>query len=246
MCAKKIEHRRNKTSAKKKSRPRSASARARIGSKEVQKNLGGTQTLSTFLGTTGELTIADRERIIDQALVMIEQVYVHLPLKRAMHAIDPVQRLRLLRLRLESVSERAFHDEMISIYTHLRDLHTNYILPEPYRSSVAFLPFQIEEFFDENERKYLVTQVSSLVTDEHFKVGVIPTHWNGVPIDRMVEVNAEREAGSNQAARHAQGLASLTNRWMGMSLRASGAPLEDLGVAPDAPRVPDDEERHPQ
>ena len=31
---------------------------------------------------------------------MIEQLYVHLPLKRAMHAVDPLQRLRLLDRRL--------------------------------------------------------------------------------------------------------------------------------------------------
>jgi hypothetical protein len=185
---------------------------------EVQKNLGAVQSLPDFLATAGELSQQDRELLIDQALVMLEQVYVHLPLKRAMHAIDPLQRLRLLRLRLASLSERVFHDEMISVYTHLRDLHTNYVLPDPYRTRVAFLPFRIEEFFDNGQPSYIVTQVSPLVTDPQFKPGVIPTHWNGVPIDRAVEVNAEREAGSNLAARHAQGLATLTNRWMGMSL----------------------------
>lgn len=185
---------------------------------EVRANLGATQTLPEFLATTGELSLAERLQIVDQAQVMIEQIYVHLPLKRAMHAVDPLQRLRLLRLRLGSLSERDFHDEMISLYTGLRDLHTNYILPAPFNSRSAVLPFRIEEFFEDDQRKYLVTQVSSLVTDRHFRPGVVPTHWNGVPMERAVELNAEREAGSNPAARRAQGLRSLTNRWMGMSL----------------------------
>ena len=43
---------------------------------------------------------------------------------------------------------------------------------------------------------------------------VVLTHWNGVPIHRAVELNAAREAGSNAAARHAQGLEALTNRWL--------------------------------
>lgn len=184
----------------------------------VSQNLGQTQSIAEFLETAGELTIDERQQIVDQALVMIEQLYVHLQLKRAMHAVDPVQRLRLLRLRLASLSERAFHDEMIMIYTHLRDLHTNYILPNPFRTRVAALPFRIEEFFEGDRRQYIVTEVSPIVADEDFKVGVVPTHWNGIPIDRAVELNAEREAGSNLAARHAQGLESLTNRWMGMSL----------------------------
>ncbi len=186
----------------------------------VEKNLGKIQTLPDFLKSANELSLDDRDKLIEQALVMVEQFYVHLPLKRAMHAIDPVQRLRLLRLRLAALSERAFHDEMIAIYTHLRDKHTTYILPDPYRSRVAFLPFRIDEFFIKPDKKphYVVTEVSPLNTDPNLKPGVIPTHWNGVPIDRAVEVNAEREAGSNLDARHAQGLATLTNRWMGMSL----------------------------
>jgi hypothetical protein len=218
MSAKKLTGRAGKASGKKGSGSRRSASRPRAERAEVKKNLGAVQSLPALLATAGELSPEDRLRLIDQALVMIEQVYVHLPLKRAMHAVDPVQRLRLLRLRLASLSDRVFHDELISIYTHLRDLHTNYILPDPYRSRVAFLPFRIEEYFDAGERKYLVTEVSPLVTDPNFKPGAVPTHWNGVPIDRAVEVNAEREAGSNLAARHAQGLASLTNRWLGMSL----------------------------
>jgi len=180
--------------------------------------IGSPQTLSGFLKTAGELSLEEREQIVDQALLMLEYVYVHLPLKRAMHAVDPVQRLRLLRLRLGSLSERAFHDEMITVYTHLRDLHTNYVLPNPFQSNVAVLPFRVEEFFEDGERRYVVTSVSPVVNDRYFKPGVVPTHWNGVPIARAVELNADREAGSNLAARLAQGLESLTNRWMGMSL----------------------------
>jgi C-terminal processing protease CtpA/Prc len=184
----------------------------------VAGHIGGTQTLAEFLATTSPLTETERAELVDQALVMIEQIYVHLGLKRAMHAIDPVQRLKLLRQRLAAYDDREFHDEMIAIYTHLRDLHTNYILPNPYQSRIAALPFRIEEFTESGKRQYVVTQVSPSVTDSKFRPGVIPTHWNGVPIDRAVEINAEREAGSNLAARHAQGLEHLTNRWMGMSL----------------------------
>lgn len=186
--------------------------------KAVVENIGATQTLTEFLTTAGELSLEERDLIIDQALVMLENLYVHLPLKRAMHAIDPIQRLKLLKLRHHKLSERAFHDEMISTYVHLRDLHTNYILPDPFRTRTAFVPFRIEEFFEGSQRRYIVSQVSPMVTDPKFKPGVVITHWNNIPIDRAVEVNAEREAGSNLDARHARGLAAMTTRWMGMSL----------------------------
>ena len=38
------------------------------------------------------------------------------------------------------------------------------------------------------------------------------THWNGMPIERAVDLNAARFAGSNEAARHARGVESLTIR----------------------------------
>jgi C-terminal processing protease CtpA/Prc len=186
------------------------------------------QSLSGFLVTVPALTQQQRVQIIEQALLMIDQVYVHLPLKRAMHAIDPAQRLRLLKQRLDGYSERQFHNEMISIFTHLRDLHTNYILPEPYRSRVAFLPFRIEICFDAPvpgagpddipPRHYVVTEVTGDAIKAGLKVGATIRYWNGVPIDLAVERNADREAGSNSDARLAQGLESMTNRWMGMSL----------------------------
>ena len=56
----------------------------------TEANLGAMITLQEFLATTGGLTLEERQRIVDQALVLIEQFYVHLPLKRAMHAVDPV------------------------------------------------------------------------------------------------------------------------------------------------------------
>jgi Peptidase family S41 len=164
------------------------------------------------------LTPAERQLLVDQALALIEQLYVHLPLKRAMHAVDPLQRLRLLRHRSTGLSEPAFHAEMVSIFSGLRDLHTNYILPEPLRTRTAYLPFRIEDYFEGGVRRYVVTEVKPGTEDPSFKRGVLVTHWNGIPIDRAVELNADREAGSNLEARHARGLAAMTIRWLALSL----------------------------
>jgi Peptidase family S41 len=178
---------------------------------------GATTTLEQFLASTGTLTTAQRGKIVDQAEVMLEALYVHLPLKRSMHATDPVQRLKLLRFHLADLSERQFHDEMIDIFVDLRDLHTNYILPSPYATKTAFLPFLLEEFFEGAKRTYLVSKMLAGFTHPTFKPGVVVTSWSGVPIDRAVEVNADRQAGSNPDARHARGLEALTIRAMAMS-----------------------------
>jgi hypothetical protein len=151
-------------------------------------SLGAVTTLQEFLTTAGRLTIEERRLIVDQALVLIEQFYVHLPLKRAMHAVDPVQRLKLLRHRLDTIpEERRFHDEMISTFTSLRDLHTRYMLPAPFESTTANLPLRIEEFFEDGERRYLVTEVTpGVIDDPRFERGVVITHWNGIPMNRAV------------------------------------------------------------
>jgi hypothetical protein len=123
-------------------------------------HLGAVVSLPEFNAMAGTLSEAERRTLVNQALVLIDDLYVHLPLKRAAHAVDPVQQLKLLRRRLGTLSERQFHDEMISIFKRLRDLHTNYILPAPYNQHTAFLPFLMEEFYDSaGERRYIVTRL---------------------------------------------------------------------------------------
>jgi hypothetical protein len=64
--------------------------------------LGQTIDLQTFRQQPVQLTLANRRWIVEQALVLIERNYIHLPHKIAMHAANPVQRLRLMRGRLAS------------------------------------------------------------------------------------------------------------------------------------------------
>src|SRR5262249_5688302 len=148
-----------------------------------------------------------------------------------LHANDPIQALRLLRIRQAGLDEPAFHAAMMDVFLGLRDLHTNYILPAGYAKMFAFLPFRVEEFYEpggvdpvppaapvKRRRKYVVSWVSPVNTVASLKEGVEVTHWNGSPIDLAVARNGNREAGSNPDARRAQGVESLTLRWLGMSL----------------------------
>ena len=169
-----------------------------------------------------------RIQIVDTALDLIETLYVHLPQKRSMYAVNPIQRLKLLRRFCEQrkpvMLERDFFNELLSIFHQLRDLHTVFILPEPFRSSYAFLPFRLERYVTPSgEKFYVVTRVMSPELwgepiDASFQKGAIVKDWNGTPIDRVVAANADREAGSNPAARSAKGLSALTIRWLGLSL----------------------------
>jgi C-terminal processing protease CtpA/Prc len=174
--------------------------------------------LEDFIHTVEALTLDERRVIVDQAIVLLDDVFVHLPLKQAMHAVAPIQALKLIRYRLPNMDDRQFHTAMLSVFIGLRDLHTNYLLPDPYRGKLAFVPFLIEEFFEGDQRQFLVSKLYDTPPDASFAPGVIVTHWNGIPIERAVEVNGGRNAGSNQFARYARGLEGMTIRPLTMSL----------------------------
>src|SRR5262249_49213338 len=111
-------------------------------------------------------------------------------------------------------ADLSFHAEMIDIFASLHDLHTRYILPKPFQDASAFLPFDVETFFHEGRRKYLATHFDPSYTSpkESFGPDVEILDWNGVPIARAVEIAGKQSAGTNSAARHANGLMRLTKR----------------------------------
>src|SRR5688572_29241127 len=167
-----------------------------------------TKFLQTIDGKSG-LSKKDRLRLLDQAILLLEMNYVHLPLKRAMHAINPIRRLKLLKFRLEEQkeseieSERQFHKRMLEIFASLRDLHTHYQLPSTFQNQMAFLPFLIEQYFVPNGKsqrieKFMVSRIArKFVRSSHnaapevvsFRPGVEVLAWNGVPIRRAIEIN---------------------------------------------------------
>jgi C-terminal processing protease CtpA/Prc len=176
----------------------------------------------------GPLTRRQRLHLVRQALLLMEQAYVHLHFKEAHHAVDPVQRLRLLEHRLEHQAEDdlddelVFHNEMTRIFSSVRDLHTVYVLPTPFQQYRAVLPFLVEECFS-NEGgvqvpQYLVTRVPPGAEHPTFTTGAEVLHWNGLPIRVAIEHNADLQAGGNPAAAFARGLQALTVRPLMVSL----------------------------
>jgi hypothetical protein len=191
------------------------------------------QPLTKFLKSaerTSHLSREQRLRILEQALLLLEMNYVHLPLKQAMHAVNPIQLLKLLKYRLEAKGSQLepvmrFHSRLLAIFASLRDVHTSYYLPDPFAFQMAFLPFLVEQCFEGGRQhrteKFLVTRVmrevpgASSVAESSaalFEPGVEALYWNGVPIRRAIELNGENQAGSNPEARLARGLDNLTVR----------------------------------
>jgi hypothetical protein len=187
-------------------------------------------TLPEFLSThaVGSLTVEDRRLVVGQALVVLEQSYSLLSFKVARYGINPLQRLRLLQTQLDRPGplgpEWVFHSELVDVFNSLRDLHTRYVLPEPFGAAVAVLPFLLKEFTEDGRRRYLVGRRTADQAElgDSFRFGVEITHWNGVPISRAVDRFAERMPGANPAARRARAVDRFTFRSLGF-----GPPPDD-------------------
>ena len=174
--------------------------------------------------------------IIDRAVRVLTGLYVHLPLKQAAYAVDPLQQLQRLESRIAALdpasadyaefSRLGFFQEMLAIFNGLHDLHTQYILPGRFRDHVAFLPFVVEEYWpDAGVRSTIVISKVAVDPDsppellDLFRDPLVDRvelrHWNGVPIRRWIEREADRNAGANAPASRERALDTLTARWLG-------------------------------
>jgi hypothetical protein len=162
-----------------------------------------------------ELGVTARITLVETFLTLFGGLYAHLPLKRAMYALDPLQRLRLLEQQAPSMDEMAFHYELAGILTRLRDAHTSYVGPTRLKDHVAMLPFLVESYGPLGATRYMVSKTvkdRSLIGDPNFVPQVELLWWNGVPIDRAVELYAEYETGGRPDSRRARAVESLTTR----------------------------------
>ncbi len=170
-------------------------------------------TLARFLAAAPTLTHPERRRIVDQAIRLLRDYYVHLPMKQASHGIEPIRHLEVLRRRLPEIADDvAFHERLHAVFASLRDLHTNYLLPEPYAGRIAFLPFQIAAFTEDGQRRYLVAHVMPGLGRTRLRRGAEIVRWNGMPMARAVERAAQRSAGANPPAQLARATAAMTLR----------------------------------
>ena len=235
----------------------------RTSSQAVRSALRKAITPSKFLARAAKLTARQRALIVQQALMILEGLYVNLPHKRAMYAVDPLRRLRLLQQRLHTHfdNDQLFHHEMTQIFSSLGDLHANYLLPEPFKDASAWLPFTVEFCFDEDgKHTFLATKVlKPWFKGTSFKEGVEILSWNGVPIGRAVEMaGAQSPSGAgNIVARHALGLFSLTARpllamlppdeeWVTVGYRTrSGGSEQEVRVSWVVSDVPETQELAP-
>ena len=173
----------------------------------------GAVSLNQFLAAHPfpALTWAERYDVLDVWVSLLDGLYPHLPLKRAMYGYDPIRALEHLRTQIQGLSDDQFHRELMTLLNRLRDRHTQCTY-EPWAGQIAMLPFLVEEYVEKGRRRYLVTKVAKELRGTAFEPGVELQSWNGIPFDRAVALHADLELGGHAAARRARALESLTFR----------------------------------
>ncbi len=177
--------------------------------------------------------------MVDAAIRLLTDYYVHLPQKQASHGVDPLAQLRALRRRLPLMDSAAvFHAALTEVFDALLDLHTNYLLPAALAQAVAFLPLQLGEYCVAGKARVIVTRVSRGFPD--VAPGEEVVAWSGVPILRALERASARTAGANPSAQRAHALAAMTLRplakrpppdedWVAITIRPGrDAPLREV------------------
>lgn len=184
------------------------------------------EALPDFPRGVGELDWGERGDVLDAWTAVLDGIYAHLPLKRALYGYDVVRAIAHLRKQIPSLNHLQFYRELTFAINRLRDAHTQYFGTRTQTDAVARLPFLVEVYETARGPSYVVSKVSRrMVDDPHFVEGVTIESWNGIPFDRAVDLHAEGETGGRPDARRARALDSLTVR-----------PL-DYQVPPDERRV---------
>ena len=169
------------------------------------------------------LSTHQMREVVSEALRLLENLYVHMDLKRARRGVDPIRQLRVLADSVASgrLDTRSFHNRMLEIFKTLGDVHTAYRPSEPCASAIAFLPFLVNAYVDQqNRRKFVVTRVlwkTGEVECGAFDRNVEVLTWNGSPMELAVLRSAELEEGSNPHHDFALALQFMTVRWLGAS-----------------------------
>lgn len=191
--------------------------------------LGRVMPIEKFgkLAESNPTTPKERKAIIEQAGLLINHLYPHLPFKRDIFTFIPKKDLFVkARAAIRNLSEIAFQREMLDAFALVRDAHTTYGLPPPFSGALAFLPFQVETVVGpDGVRIFLVASVMNSEpapmdsTDKppgfghpSFGPGAILVSWAGQPVAEHINRVAATVPGGNEAAWFRRGVVACTTR----------------------------------
>ncbi|MBX2857183.1 MAG: hypothetical protein KTR17_00855 [Cellvibrionaceae bacterium] len=166
-----------------------------------------------------ELT-SDQKRVLsEQAQFLLKDLYVHRFEKLAFYPglEDPVPQIANIVENADSLSTAEIEEGIYRIFAAQRDLHLNYLFPEPHASYRSFLPLtftRTANFFDRFEVR--VSAVNADLFAEYAPGQQVPelgdriVAYDGLSIDAAVERQKQTAQGANEFGGFTRALGQMT------------------------------------
>ncbi|MBQ4838579.1 S41 family peptidase [Pseudoalteromonas luteoviolacea] len=177
-----------------------------------------------------EYTQQEKERVVEQARIFLEDLYVHQYAKDIYYGISPtghvnaVSEIHKVIAELDNLSTDQLHSRLTKIFKAQRDLHLVYVHPQPVRSYASYLPFEFDKTLDvfgnsEVRVSNILENITPYVTDSRLpEVGDKVVSYNGVSIHKVVEQNLNVGYGANEDAGFIRALSAITRKRHSVSL----------------------------
>ena len=154
------------------------------------------------------LSASEKRAVIDAAINVVQQVYVHRAMKQAEFGIDVVPQLRALRAQAANIDDAGFRREMRRIFVRLRDRHTRFLDGDV---KVAKLGITIEQAFENGVPKFFITEITDSSLPSVLE-GSQVRKWQGAPLEAVIDALAEDVGAGNEQSRKAVARRYLTQR----------------------------------
>ncbi len=165
-------------------------------------------------------TAEERVALVEQAQLMLDQLYVHRERKIELNGpmVDPTPRLALLRETAGELTDQTLHRSIRRVFADQRDLHTTYTLPWPLRCYRSFLPIGLSEVQDQGGQMVLAVEaIAAAALDvapeaRLVHVGDVLLTYDGMPAYDALELAKREASGANEAASRFRAMQYLTGR----------------------------------
>ncbi|MBE0365846.1 hypothetical protein PULV_b0526 [Pseudoalteromonas ulvae UL12] len=184
-----------------------------------------------------ELTDIEKVTLVEQAKLVLEQIYVNQHQKNEYYGVsptadghlDPIKTINDIAANVAHLSTAQLHTQLSQLFISQRDLHLNYTLPAPFGEHQSYLPFNFDRVTHNGDE--FAVALSSVWGSFAARfpgqpvpqVGDLVVAYQGEPIAQAVKSRQAKSAGANPYA----GFARTLNDMRFQSHRSTTLPQDD-------------------
>lgn len=177
-----------------------------------------------------DYTDDEKQILADQAYLIADQMYVHRELKTKAFgaAIDPVERLLVIKQTAKSMTPEQLNDAISRVFQDQRDLHFNFYRPAPISNWALWLPASFAFVTVGNTPRVVVATVSNSIKAEvpalaQVHMGDRLLSYDGMDVEDALKAAGELGGGANDDAWRSRAIERLSVR----SISQQAIPTED-------------------